>query len=250
MHLVLVMVFLLTQFTRPSGNSVAFSCFVGDDRQCSSDPGYAGDWSEEWREIAQSCLTLCRLMDCSSPGSSIHGIFQAGILAWVAISFSRGSSRPRDRTWVSRIAGRHFTVHAKLNHCAFLVILNLLLGTLLCEWRTTHPATSSVQTLGCYPAPWRGLPCLLPPAGREKSCPIHARLAGPLQTQLWECGMQWGSEVREDRRQELLWPSKLRRVASPRGLCARGVESVSHTGQTMPAAGCCGPGVPARLKLG
>ena len=62
--------------------------------------------------------------------------------------------------------------------------------------------------------------------------------------------MQWGSEMREDARQEPPWPSKLRRVASPRGLCARGVESVSHTGQTMPAAGCCGPGVPARLKLG
>ena len=41
-------------------------------------------------------------------GSSIHGIFQARVLEWVAISFSRGSSRPRDRTWVSRIASRCF----------------------------------------------------------------------------------------------------------------------------------------------
>ena len=51
-------------------------------------------------------------MDCSLPGSSVHGIFQARILEWVAISFSRRSSRPRDWTWVSRIAGRHFTIWA------------------------------------------------------------------------------------------------------------------------------------------
>ena len=51
--------------------------------------------------IAQSCLTLCNTMDCSSPGSSVHEIFQARILDWVAISFSRGSSEPRDRTRVS-----------------------------------------------------------------------------------------------------------------------------------------------------
>ena len=57
-------------------------------------------------EVAQLCLTLCDPMDCSPPGCSIHGIFQARILEWVAISFSRGSSQPRDQTWVSRIAGR------------------------------------------------------------------------------------------------------------------------------------------------
>ena len=47
-------------------------------------------------EVAQLCLTLCDPMDCSLPGSSVHGILQARILEWVAISFSRGSSRPRD----------------------------------------------------------------------------------------------------------------------------------------------------------
>ena len=47
-------------------------------------------------------------MDCSPPGSSIHGISQARVLGWVAISFSRGSSRPRDPTWVSCITGRCF----------------------------------------------------------------------------------------------------------------------------------------------
>ncbi|XP_059738677.1 protein FAM25A isoform X1 [Bos taurus] len=47
-------------------------------------------------------------MDCSLSGSSVHGIFQARVLEWIAISFSRGSSRPRNRTLVSRIAGRRF----------------------------------------------------------------------------------------------------------------------------------------------
>ena len=63
-------------------------------------------------EVAQSCPTLCDPMDCSLSGSSVHGIFQARVLEWVAISFSKGSSRPRDWTQVSRIAGRHFTVWA------------------------------------------------------------------------------------------------------------------------------------------
>ena len=55
-------------------------------------------------KVAQSCPTLCDPMDCSPPGFSVHGIFQARILEWVAIPFSRGSSRPRDRTWVSYTA--------------------------------------------------------------------------------------------------------------------------------------------------
>ena len=60
--------------------------------------------------IAQSCLTLCTPMDCSTPGSSVHGIFQARMPEWVSISFSRGSSWPRDQTWVSLIAGRVFAI--------------------------------------------------------------------------------------------------------------------------------------------
>ena len=62
--------------------------------------------------VAQSCLTLCDPLDCSLPGSFVHGILQARILEWVAISFFRGSSQPRDWTWVSSILGRRFTVWA------------------------------------------------------------------------------------------------------------------------------------------
>ena len=70
-------------------------------------------WSEvKWSDVTQSCPTLCDPVDCSLQGSSVHGIFQARVLEWVAISFSRGSSRPRDQTQVSRIAGRCFTVWA------------------------------------------------------------------------------------------------------------------------------------------
>jgi len=51
-------------------------------------------------------------MDCGPPGSSVHGIFQARILEWVAISFSRGSSWSWDQTWVSHIAARFFIIWA------------------------------------------------------------------------------------------------------------------------------------------
>ena len=56
--------------------------------------------------ITQLCPTLCNLMDCSPPGFSVHGIFQARILEWVAISFYKGSSWPRVRIWVSWISNR------------------------------------------------------------------------------------------------------------------------------------------------
>ena len=56
-----------------------------------------GNFRESESEVAQSCLTLCDPMDCSLPGSSVHGIFfRVRILEWVAIFFSRRSSQPRD----------------------------------------------------------------------------------------------------------------------------------------------------------
>ena len=62
--------------------------------------------------VVQSWLTLCNPMDCSPPGSSIHGILQARVLEWVAIPFSRGSSWPRDRTQVLCIVSGFFMVWA------------------------------------------------------------------------------------------------------------------------------------------
>ena len=62
-----------------------------------------------WLQWLQLFLTLCNPMDCSPPGSSVHGIIPAGILEWVAISSSRKSSQPRDQTHVSCLAGEFFT---------------------------------------------------------------------------------------------------------------------------------------------
>jgi len=61
-------------------------------------------------EVAQSCPTLCDPIDCSLPGSSVHGIFRAIVLEWIAISFSRGSSQSRAQTRVSLSVDRRFTV--------------------------------------------------------------------------------------------------------------------------------------------
>ena len=68
-----------------------------------------------WRSEVKTCQlyqTLCATIDRSPPGSSVHGILQARMLEWVAVSSSRGSSWPRDWTWVSWMAGRLFTVWA------------------------------------------------------------------------------------------------------------------------------------------
>ena len=65
-------------------------------------------------EVAQLCPTLCDPMDYSLPGSSVHGIFQAIVLGWIAISFCRGSSRPWDRIQLSRIVDRCFPVWANV----------------------------------------------------------------------------------------------------------------------------------------
>ena len=69
-------------------------------------------WKKVQVLVTQLCLTLCDPMDCSPPGSSVHGILQARILEWIAICFSRGSYWLRDWTQVSCIAGKLFTVWA------------------------------------------------------------------------------------------------------------------------------------------
>ena len=78
--------------------------------------------------VAQSHLTLCDPMDSSPPGFSVHGIFQARILEWVSISYSSGSSWPRDQTHVSCvscIADRFFTCWA--TRCSLQWIAKILL---------------------------------------------------------------------------------------------------------------------------
>ena len=65
---------------------------------------------EKWKSLSH--VPLCDPMDGNPLGSSVHGILQARILKWVAISFSRGSSWPRGQTWVSCTAGRFLTIWA------------------------------------------------------------------------------------------------------------------------------------------
>ena len=72
----------------------------------------------------QLCLTLFDPMDCSLPGSSVHGILQATILEWVAVPSSRGSSWPRDQTHVCKspaLAGGFFTTSATWEALKFLL---------------------------------------------------------------------------------------------------------------------------------
>ena len=68
------------------------------------------DWTVQFSSVAQSCPTLCDPMNCSLPSSSVHRISQARMQEWVAISYSRGSSRPRDPTHTSCI-GRQVLYH-------------------------------------------------------------------------------------------------------------------------------------------
>ena len=69
---------------------------VGMSFSVLSDSNIGGEVVHVCVLVAQLCLTLCNSMDCSLPGSAVHGIFQARILEWVAMPFSWGSSRPRE----------------------------------------------------------------------------------------------------------------------------------------------------------
>ena len=82
--------------------------------------------------VIQLCPTLWDPIDCSPTGSFVHGIFQARILEWFAISFSRGSSWPRIQTWVSCIAGRFFIVWATREAVNGWPSLNP------CSWHNEH----------------------------------------------------------------------------------------------------------------
>ena len=95
-------------------------------------------------EVAQSCRTLCDPMDCSLSGSSVHGILQARIVEWVAMPSSRGSSWPRDRTRVSCIVGRRFTIWATREALSTSMGPNnsLMFLTAFLEPSSSYPSTS------------------------------------------------------------------------------------------------------------
>ena len=80
--------------------------------------------------LAKSCPTLCEPLDCSPPGSSVHGIFLAGILERVAVSFSRVSSWPKDQTHISCF-GRQVPYHWATSKEALAEMVNRILKLLL-----------------------------------------------------------------------------------------------------------------------
>ena len=74
------------------------------------DRSYQGTQKVKVKVKSLSRVRFCDPVDCNLPDFSVHGILQARILEWIAISFSRGSSQPRDRTQVSHIGGRCFNL--------------------------------------------------------------------------------------------------------------------------------------------
>ena len=117
---------------------------------------YSIVWAYRICSVAYLCSTLCSFMDCSPPGSSVHGIFQARILEWVAISSSRGSSWPRDymnpqlfvsptladrfftisTTWKAHIQCIFDNIHIKYIYLIFFI--HLLMGTLVVSVSWLH----------------------------------------------------------------------------------------------------------------
>ena len=99
--------------------------------------------------VAQSGPTLWDLMDCRPPGSSVHGIFHARILEWFAISFSRGSSQPRDQTWVSCTAGRFSTDGATREAPLSVIKIHLFVRLAL------QPCNGALQLYPVFYGNWR-----------------------------------------------------------------------------------------------
>ena len=127
----------------------------------------------KWKsKVTQSCLTPCDPMDRSLPSFSVHEIFKARVLEWVASSFSRGSSWPRDRTQVSHTVGRCFA---------------------LC---TTFPGGSDDKEFACNSGDLGSIPGLERSPGEVNDYPVqYSRLENPMERRAswrdpWRDGLQ------------------------------------------------------------
>ena len=154
--------------------------------------------------MVQSCPTLYNSMDSSLSHSSVHVMSQARVLGWVAISFSRGSSRPRDRTRVSRLVGRRFTVWAtrevllkyswfkKKCHSIYLCSF-WLCWVFLAAYRLSLVAASGVSSgFGVQGSPCGGFSCCRAALGHAgfSSCGARAHPLSrwALEHRLSSCG--------------------------------------------------------------
>ena len=111
------------------------------------------------KSLSRVWPALCGLMDCSPPGSSVHGIVQARVLEWGAIAFSRASSQPRDQAQVSCVVGRRFPIPIwATREVCWYIALNFeeimtqslphcLRQFMLCSGRKGFPSGSAVQNL-------------------------------------------------------------------------------------------------------
>ena len=137
-------------------------------------------------EIAQLCPTLCDPMDCNLPGSSVHGILQARILEWVAISFSKGSSQPRDWTWVSCLVGRRFNLWAtrEVPHASKVMLKILQTSTWTGNFQMFKLDFAKAEELEIK------LPKSVGSSKKQESSRKHILLLYWLHQSLWLCGSQ------------------------------------------------------------
>ena len=116
--------------------------------------------------VIYSVMSDCDPMNCSTPGSSVHGIFQARILQWVAIPFSKGSFPIRDRTWVSCISSRFFTAWPPRKPIMCVLCCVVLSHSVMSDSLRTHrlQPTRLLCPWGFFRQEyWSRLPC--PPPG-------------------------------------------------------------------------------------
>ena len=118
--------FPMSQLFTSAGQSIGVSALASFLPKKSQ--GWSGWSPSEW-----SCSILCDPMDCSPPGSSVHGVSQARRLEWVSISFSRASSWPRDWTWVSCI-GRWILYHQATWEPPICIMIKILVPAWVFSW--------------------------------------------------------------------------------------------------------------------
>ena len=175
--------------------------------------------------VAKLCPTLCNPMDCSPPGASVHGMFQARTLGWVAISSSRGSSQPRDWTASLALAGGFFY---QLSHQGIFQSKS--------QWGRGHTrrCTQSVQWLSredlghvkkmswaSVVTAWRWEGALvLRPEGRKQTCLRHQTVGFTPHTRktIARC-------TTDPRQKWALPPRTSKHHSPPQGSCTKGEQS-------------------------
>ena len=198
--------------------------------------GCENQWTSE---AAQSCLTLCDPMDCSLPASSIHRIFQARVLDWVVISFSRGSPQPRDQTQVSCITGRHFTIWTtreawvlELDYKESIALENWCFWTVVLEMTLESLLDSKIKPVN---PKWNQSWMFIERTGAEAETPI-----------LWlPCANNWlfekDPDAGEDWRQEEKGTTEDEIVGWHQQLTGHEFEQAPGIGDGQASMACCSP---------